>query len=144
MKSFETSGMFVQEMILVAFFLLILVEIRLLCIQHSRKRKVEVMAVNFLLLSVTYGILTDLLSDYLAIWEGKNKLLHIAAGWPAGILFFLIFADTGYLICRIRREDEKYKKELSVYSIKQTLENLKCGICICEGNGQNEISNEKM
>ncbi len=30
MKSFETSGMFVQEMILVAFFLLILVEIRLL------------------------------------------------------------------------------------------------------------------
>ena len=47
MKSFETSGMFVQEMILVAFFLLILVEIRLLCIQHSRKRKVEVMAVNF-------------------------------------------------------------------------------------------------
>ena len=54
MKSFETSGMFVQEMILVAFFLLILVEIRLLCIQHSRKRKVEVMAVNFLLLSVTY------------------------------------------------------------------------------------------
>lgn len=94
-------------MILVAFFLLILVEIRLLCIQHSRKRKVEVMAVNFLLLSVTYGILTDLLSDYLAIWEGKNKLLHIAAGWPAGILFFLIFADTGYLICRIRREDEK-------------------------------------
>lgn len=88
MKSFETSAMFVQEMILVAFFLLILVEIRLLCIQHSRKRKVEVMAVNFLLLSVTYGILTDLLSDYLAIWEGKNKLLHIAAGWPAGILFF--------------------------------------------------------
>ena len=82
MKSFETSGMFVQEMILVAFFLLILVEIRLLCIQHSRKRKVEVMAVNFLLLSVTYGILTDLLSDYLAIWEGKNKLLHIAARWP--------------------------------------------------------------
>ena len=76
MKSFETSGMFVQEMILVAFFLLILVEIRLLCIQHSRKRKVEVMAVNFLLLSVTYGILTDLLSDYLAIWEGKNKLLQ--------------------------------------------------------------------
>lgn len=76
MKSFETSGMFVQEMILVAFFLLILVEIRLLCVQHSRKRKVEVMAVNFLLLSVTYGILTDLLSDYLAIWEGKNKLLH--------------------------------------------------------------------
>ena len=125
MKSFETSGMFVQEMILVAFFLLILVEIRLLCIQHSRKRKVEVMAVNFLLLSVTYGILTDLLSDYLAIWEGKNKLLHIAAGWPAGILFFLIFADTGYLICRIRREDEKYKKELSVYSIKQTLDHLK-------------------
>lgn len=41
MKSFETSGMFVQEMILVAFFLLILVEIRLLCIQHSRKRKVD-------------------------------------------------------------------------------------------------------
>ena len=76
MKSFETSGIFVQEMILVAFFLLTLVEIRLLCIQHSRKRKVEVMAVNFLLLSVTYGILTDLLSDYLAIWEGKNKLLH--------------------------------------------------------------------
>ena len=73
MKSFETSGMFVQEMILVAFFLLILVEIRLLCIQHSRKRKVEVMAVNFLLLSVTYGILTDLLSDYLAIWEGKTS-----------------------------------------------------------------------
>ena len=73
MKSFETSGMFVQEMILVAFFLLILVEIRLLCIQHSRRRKLEVMAVNFLLLSVTYGILTDLLSDYLAIWEGKNK-----------------------------------------------------------------------
>ena len=66
MKSFETSGMFVQEMILVAFFLLILVEIRLLCVQHSRKQKVEVMAVNFLLLSVTYGILTDLLSDYLA------------------------------------------------------------------------------
>ena len=66
MKSFETSGMFVQEMILVAFFLLILVEIRLLCIQHSRRRKLEVMAVNFLLLSVTYGILTDLLSDYLA------------------------------------------------------------------------------
>ena len=44
MKSFETSGMFVQEMILVAFFLLILVEIRLLCVQHSRKQKVEVMA----------------------------------------------------------------------------------------------------
>ena len=144
MKSFETSGMFVQEMILVAFFLLILVEIRLLCIQHSRKRKVEVMAVNFLLLSVTYGILTDLLSDYLAIWEGKNKLLHIAAGWPAGILFFLIFADTGYLICRIRREDEKYKKELSVYSIKQTLDHLKCGICFCDGIGQIVLCNEKM
>ena len=144
MKSFETSGMFVQEMILVAFFLLILVEIRLLCIQHSRKRKVEVMAVNFLLLSVTYGILTDLLSDYLAIWEGKNKLLHIAARWPAGILFFLIFADTGYLICRIRREDEKYKKELSVYSIKQTLDYLKCGICFCDGIGQIVLCNEKM
>ena len=136
--------MFVQEMILVAFFLLILVEIRLLCVQHSRKRKVEVMAVNFLLLSVTYGILTDLLSDYLAIWEGKNKLLHIAAGWPAGILFFLIFADTGYLICRIRREDEKYKKELSVYSIKQTLDHLKCGICFCDGIGQIVLCNEKM
>ena len=144
MKSFETSGMFVQEMILVAFFLLILVEIRLLCIQHSRKRKVEVMAVNFLLLSVTYGILTDLLSDYLAIWEGKNKLLHIADRWPAGILFFLIFADTGYLICRIRREDEKYKKELSVYSIKQTLDHLKCGICFCDGIGQIVLCNEKM
>ena len=128
MKSFETSGMFVQEMILVAFFLLILVEIRLLCVQHSRKRKVEVMAVNFLLLSVTYGILTDLLSDYLAIWEGKNKLLHIAARWPAGILFFLIFADTGYLICRIRREDEKYKKELSVYSTTVRLKNSKTSI----------------
>ena len=136
--------MFVQEMILVAFFLLILVEIRLLCVQHSRKRKVEVMAVNFLLLSVTYGILTDLLSDYLAIWEGKNKLLHIAARWPAGILFFLIFADTGYLICRIRREDEKYKKELSVYSIKQTLDHLKCGICFCDGIGQIVLCNEKM
>ena len=136
--------MFVQEMILVAFFLLILVEIKLLCVQHSRKRKVEVMAVNFLLLSVTYGILTDLLSDYLAIWEGKNKLLHIAAGWPAGILFFLIFADTGYLICRIRREDEKYKKELSVYSIKQTLDHLKCGICFCDGIGQIVLCNEKM
>ena len=136
--------MFVQEMILVAFFLLILVEIRLLCIQHSRKRKVEVMAVNFLLLSVTYGILTDLLSDYLAIWEGKNKLLHIADRWPAGILFFLIFADTGYLICRIRREDEKYKKELSVYSIKQTLDHLKCGICFCDGIGQIVLCNEKM
>lgn len=48
MKSFETSGIFVQEMILVALFFLILVEIRLLCIQHSRKRKAEVMAVNFL------------------------------------------------------------------------------------------------
>ena len=52
MKSFETSGMFVQEMILVAFFLLILVEIRLLCIQHSRKRKVEVMAVNLSLIHI--------------------------------------------------------------------------------------------
>ena len=37
MKSFETSGMFVQEMILVAFFLLILVEIRLFSIPESRK-----------------------------------------------------------------------------------------------------------
>lgn len=65
--------MFVQEMILVAFFLLILVEIRLLCIQHSRKRKVEDYGCQFSLLSVTYGILTDLLSDYLAIWEGKTS-----------------------------------------------------------------------
>ena len=110
MKSFETSGIFVQEMILVALFFLILVEIRLLCIQHSRKRKAEVMAVNFLLLIASYGILTDLLSDYLAIWEGKNRLLHIAARWPVGFLFFLILADNGYLIRRIRNEDEKYKK----------------------------------
>lgn len=72
MKSFETSGIFVQEMILVALFFLILVEIRLLCIQHSRKRKAEVMAVNFLLLIASYGILTDLLSDYLAI-SGREK-----------------------------------------------------------------------
>ena len=82
--------MFVQEMILVAFFLLILVEIRLLCIQHSRKRKVEVMAVNFLLLSVTYGILTDLLSDYLAIWEGKTSFYILQ---PVGLQesFFFSF-----------------------------------------------------
>ena len=143
MKSFEISGMFVendsgcvfssdpggdQAVVYSAF----------------RKPKVEVMAVNFLLLSVTYGILTDLLSDYLAIWEGKNKLPTCAASWPAGIPFFLIFADTGYLICRIRREDEKYKKELSVYSIKQTLDHLKCGICFCDGIGQIVLCNEKM
>ena len=144
MKSFETSGMFVQEMILVALFFLILVEIRLLCIQHSRKRKAEVMAVNFLLLIASYGILTDLLSDYLAIWEGKNRLLHIAARWPVGFLFFLILADNGYLIRRIRHEDEKYKKDLSVYSIKQTLDHLKCGICFCDDIGQIVLCNEKM
>ena len=144
MKSFETSGIFVQEMILVALFFLILVEIRLLCIQHSRKRKAEVMAVNFLLLIASYGILTDLLSDYLAIWEGKNRLLHIAARWPVGFLFFLILADNGYLIRRIRNEDEKYKKDLSVYSIKQTLDHLKCGICFCDDIGQIVLCNEKM
>ena len=87
MKSFETSGIFVQEMILVALFFLILVEIRLLCIQHSRKRKAEVMAVNFLLLIASYGILTDLLSDYLAKRKQQYDRLIDTMGKNCALFF---------------------------------------------------------
>ena len=144
MKTFEACGNIVQGCILSALLLLLLAEIVLLILQWGRVRAFKTMAGNVLLLVLTYGYVVDLLGSYIADREGQPTLLRVAAGCPVVWLVLAILAGIAYLLRMIWQEEKRYRRELSVAAIRQTLDQLPCGICFGDEVGRIILSNEKM